>query len=70
MFVVLMEGVAGGIYVVMVEEYLGSTGIFGQDVIHGFQGFHGSIGYIAEIADGGRDQVQNAAHRAKVIIIS
>ena len=57
MFVVLVKGMARGIDVVMVEEHFGCAGIFGQDVIHGFQGFYGSIGDIAQVSDGGRNKV-------------
>ena len=57
MFIMLVKGMTGGIDVVMIEEHFGGAGIFGQDVIHGFQGFYGSIGDIAQVSDGGRNKV-------------
>ena len=67
MFVMLVEGVQRRINLVMLQQHFGGAGIFCEDIIYIFEYFHGAKGDIAQIADGGWNDIE-FSYRIGVIL--
>ena len=46
----------------VVQQFDGNAGVFRCDKIYSFQSFHGAGRKVAQITDGGSDQIESTAH--------